>query len=242
MWPEIYYLPSFSFLILFPELSDVRTEALSPAEALTASGGGDPDARRGGTSREPPMKLSESAYARQTAREFMVLGIAALGAYLFFVHGALYLQPGSSARPLTLEGFLLVTTVLYLFLRLMIIVASLYMPRPRPEFVVCPECGKQLEDDSPEGIARHLRITVSPRPTEREVLAAIMLRKAIDEARRSAQKNLAGPSDGVVRVPGDVENLPVPVEEMNRILRDLDHPSHIRGPDDRVRRGPPDPP
>lgn len=167
----------------------------------------------------------------------MVLGIAAAGAYLFFVHGALYLQAGSAARPVTLEGFLLVTTVLYLFVRLLIAVAALYLPRPKPELVLCPECGKEL-DTAPLQDAAHSRLTVSHRPSEREVIAAVMLRKAIDEARRSSQKDLAGPSKDFVTLPGDVENLPVPVDEMDRILRDLDRPRARRPPD----RKPPGPP
>ncbi len=188
------------------------------------------------------MKLSESAYVRTTAREFAVLGVAALGAYLFFIHGSLYLQPGSQARPLTLEGFLLVTTILYLLLRLIFVVAALYYPRPRTELTVCAECGREIEASGHEAEERHRRVTLSPRPTEREVLAAIMLRKAIDDARRSAQKPLSGPRDEVVRLPGDVENLPVPVDEFERILHELDHPRDARGPPERRPRGPPEPP
>jgi len=188
------------------------------------------------------MKLSESRYVRVTAREFAVLAVAALGAYLFFIHGSLYLQAGSSGRPLTLEGFLLVTTIVYLLLRLIFVVAGLYYPRPRPEYVVCPECGRALEDDAPDSLERHQRLTLSSRPTEREVLAAIMLRKAIDDARRSARKDLVGPRDEVIRLPGNVENLPVPVDELERILRELDEPRDARGAGNRRPRGPPGPP
>ena len=187
---------------------------------------------------DDPMKLSESGYVRTTAREFAVLAVAALGAYLFFIHGSLYLQSGSAGRPLNLEGFLLVTTILYLLLRLIFVVAGLYYPRPRTEYVVCPECGKALEDGAPEVLDRHRRVTVSPRPTEKEVMAAILLRKAIDDARRSARKPLSGRQDEVVRLPGDVENLPVSVDELDRILRDLDHPRGAREPSDRRPRGP----
>ena len=188
------------------------------------------------------MKLSESAYARTTAREFAVLGVAALGAYLFFIHGSLYLQAGSSGRPLTLEGFLLVTTILYLLLRLIFVVAALYYPRPKASVTVCAECGREVEANVPEELARHGRVTLSRRPTEKEVMAAIMLRKAIDEARRSAKTPLSGPADEVVRLPGAIENLPVPVEELDRILQDLDRPRNARGPAERRPRGPPGPP
>lgn len=188
------------------------------------------------------MKLSESGYARTTAREFAVLGVAALGAYLFFIHGSLYLQPGSQGRPLTLEGFLLVTTILYLLLRLVFVVAALYYPRPRTEYTVCAECGREIEASARDAAERHRRVALSPRPTEKEVMAAIMLRKAIDDARRSSQKPLSGPRDEVVRLPGDVENLPVPVDEFQRILHDLDHPRDARGTSERRPRGPPGPP
>ncbi len=184
------------------------------------------------------MTLSESGFAGRTAREFALLGIAAAGAFLFFVHGALYLQPGSAARPLTLEGFLLVTTILYLFFRLVFVVAGLYLPRARPEYVVCPECGRQLDDTSPEGIARHHRTALVPKPTEKEVLAAVMLRRAIDDARRSSRHDLRGPGAQGGDLPGDVENLPVPIEEFERILRDLDGGRPPRDPSERRPKGP----
>ena len=188
------------------------------------------------------MKASESGFARTTAREFAVLAVAALGAYLFFIHGSLYLQPGSAARPLTFEGFLLVTTILYLLLRLIFVVASLYYPRARPAYVVCPDCGRALEDDATKTAERHRKHPLSPKPTEKEVLAAIMLRKAIDDARRSARKDLSGPRAHVVRLPGNPENLPLPMDELERILRDLDKPRGSRGSQDRTPRAPPGPP
>ncbi len=182
------------------------------------------------------MTPSESGYVRATAREFALLAIAALGAFLFFIHGSLYLQAGSTARPLTLEGFLLVTAILYLFLRLVFVVAGLYIPQRRPEYVVCPECGRAYDEARLAEIEAH-RATFSRKPTEKEVLAAVMLRKAIDEARRSAQKDLVGPRSEIVRIPGVVENERVPPEEFDRILRQLDASRRDAG--DRRPRGPP---
>lgn len=184
------------------------------------------------------MELSESRYFRSTAREFAVLAVAAIGAFLFFIHGSLYLQPGSTARPLTLEGFLLVTTILYLFLRLLFVVAGFYFPKARPEYIVCPECGRAYDEAVPAEVAEHRRAAVSPRPTEKEVMAAIMLRKAIDEARRSSRRDLAGPRDVVTRLPGEVENASVPPDEFDRILRQLDATKGGRGPSERRPRGP----
>lgn len=188
-------------------------------------------------SHDTGMELSESRYVRQTAREFAVLAVAAIGAFLFFIHGSLYLQAGSTGRPLTLEGFLLVTTVLYLFLRLIFLVAGFYFPRARPEYVVCPECGRAYDEAVPGEAAEHRRTAVTPRPTEKEIMAAIMLRKAIDDARRSSRRDLAGPRDEVVRLPGEVENTGVPPDEFDRILKQLDARGG-RGPSERRPRGP----
>lgn len=183
------------------------------------------------------MALSDSRYLRSTAREFAVLAVAAVGAFLFFIHGSLYLSSGAVARPLTLEGFLLVTTILYLFFRLIFVVAAFYFPRPKTEYIVCPECGRAYDENSPEEVAHHRRTPLSPRPTEREVMAAIFLRKAIDDARRTSRKDLAGPREVVTRLPGEVENASVPPEEFDRILRQLDGRGG-RGPPERKPRGP----
>ncbi len=184
------------------------------------------------------MELRESEFARTTAREFAVLAVAAVGAFLFFIHGSLYLSPGSAGRSLNLEGFLLVTAILYLFLRMIFVVAGLYYPRARPQVVVCEECGRALDPASSGAVARHARTGLTPRPTEKEILAAVMLRKAIDEARQSAQKSLAGPRPNELRLPGDIENAPVPVEEFERILRQLDSRGGIRDPAERRPKGP----
>jgi len=184
------------------------------------------------------MEHSESRYVRTTAREFAVLAVAAIGAYLFFIHGSLYIVPPGTARPLNLEGFLLVTAILYLFLRLVFVVAGLYYPRPAPQYTVCEECGKILDETPPPAATRRPALGPSHRPTEKEVLAAVMLRKAIDDARRLAKKDLTGPEPEHVRLPGDVENVPVPPEEFERILKQLDGPHTSRGPDERRPKGP----
>ena len=188
-------------------------------------------------SRVAAMELSDRRFVRTVARECAVLAVAAVGAFLFFIHGSLYLQAGSTARPVTLEGFLLVTTIVYLFLRLIFVVAGFYLPRARTEYVVCPECGRAYDEATPDAAEHHRRAPLSPRPTEREVLAAIMLRKAIDEARASARKDLSGPS--AIRLPGEVENASVPPEEFDRILRQLDASRGGPGSRDRRPRGPP---
>ena len=72
-------------------------------------------------------------------------------------------------------------------------------------------------------------------------MAAIMLRKAIDEARQSARKDLGGPRDMLTRLPGEVENGGLPPEEFERILRQLDASKGGHEPAGRRPRGPPGP-
>lgn len=188
------------------------------------------------------MKPSDRRLVGHVVREVLLAGAAAVGAFLFFIHGSLYLQAGSAARPLTFEGFLLVTTIIYLFLRLLLAIASLYLPRPRTEYVVCPECGRAYDASAPGEAEAYRRVARSTKPTEKEVMAAILLRRAIDEARRSAQKDLTGPRAEMTPLPGDVENARVPPEEFERVLRQLDASLGGHGPHDRRPRGPAGPP
>ncbi len=216
-----------------------RTEALSRA---TPFGGSEEGTSPQGAACRPTqtaMEQSESRYMERMAREFAVLAVAAIGAFLFFIHGSLYLQTGSVARPLTLEGFLLVTAILYLFLRLVFVVAGLYYPRPEAQLAICPECGKVLDETTPGTPARHAAPAFSRKPTEKEVLAAVMLRKAIDDARRLAKKDLTGPPpSGRPPLPGEVENAPVPLDEFERILKQLDSPRAPGSAEERRPKGP----
>ncbi len=174
-------------------------------------------------------------------RELAILGIAGAGSLLFMVHEGFYFASGSIGFALPARtppwAYLLLTGVLYLFLRMVFLVAGLFFVRERPEYIVCPECGRRLTDTSPDGVEAHRRLELTPRPTEREVMAAIMLRRAIDDARRSARKELTGPIVEFRELPGDVENPPVSLEEFDRILRELDGGRTGR-PSDRGPRGP----
>jgi hypothetical protein len=149
------------------------------------------------------------------------------GALLFVFHHTFYDGKGVTAIDMPLWLFAALVTVLYLFLRMAFIVAGMFFPRKRPEFVLCPECGRELDDASPHGVADHNRIALTPKPTGKEVLAAIMLRKAIEDARRSARRDLAGPRVEVPSLPDDAENMPVSFEELDRILARL---TPTRGP------------
>lgn len=182
--------------------------------------------------------MSASRWRRAAAREGAIVALAAFGSALFTLHQSFY---SGSALHLIDEpawAFLLVTGALYVFIRALFLIGGTFFPRQRPEFILCPECGRVLDDLTPRGVEEHRRIELTPKPTEREILAAVMLRKAIDDARRSSRRDLAGPAAGQGMPPSDVENPPVSLAEFDRILRDLDQSRARRGPGDRRPRGP----
>lgn len=180
---------------------------------------------------------------RAAAREAAILVIAAAGSLLFFIHGTFEPPIGFRMMAITPWVFALLTAVVYLFIRMLFMVGAMFFPRKQPELVLCPECGRYYDDSTPDRIADHRRVELTPKPTEREILAAIMLRKAIDDARRSAKRPLAGPDVTMAELPGEVENPPISIDEFDRILRDLDFSKGPRrGPPDRRPKGPPGPP
>ncbi len=182
------------------------------------------------------MNPANRRWLRLAARELGVLAIAGLSAWLFLIHPELYLN-GTARHDITPANFLVTTAVLFVAIRLVFVVAAMYFTPRRTTFVVCPECGRPVENASPQAVARHHRISVTPKPTEQEVLAAVMLRKAIDDARRVAGKSLAGPSE-VAGLPGDFENPPISLDEFERILRDLDISRGAGRSTDRRPKGP----
>lgn len=176
-------------------------------------------------------------------REAAILAIAAVAAVVFLNHEFFYLRGDFTPYRGPLSAYILLTAVVYLLVRVVFLVAAMFFPRKRPEFIVCPECGRALEDASPHGKAEHRRIALTPKPTEKEVLSAIMLRKAIDDARRSAKRELSGVRVEVPKLPGDVENPAISYEEFKRILEDIDtSAARRRGAPDRRPRGPPERP
>jgi len=186
------------------------------------------------------VSASRSMFARVVAREAAILAVGAIGAVAFLNHEVFYFRSGFTPFDGPPWAYFLLAAVLYLFVRMVFLVAGMFFPRKRPEFVLCPECGRELDETSPHGVAQHNRITLTPKPTEKEILAAIMLRKAIDDARRSARRDLAGPRVEVRELPGDVDNPPLTFEEFERILQDIEFSAaQRRGAPDRRPRGPP---
>lgn len=178
-------------------------------------------------------------------KEITVLGVAAFGSLLFLYHDAFYLQPGYTPPSVSLASYLLVTAVLYLFFRVAFLVVGLFVPKTRRVYVVCPECGRSLETAAhAHGATPRTAAVPRPRPSQREVLQAVALRRAIDEARRSSQHALGGPkpasaSPEAPTASEDVENPPVPPDVFERILRQLDESRSSGGSsDDHRPKGP----
>lgn len=189
------------------------------------------------------MTESGSRFARVAIRESAILAVAVVAAFLFDLHQTFY---SGNVRDLGMPAWvlLLLVVVLYLFIRMLFLIGTMFYTAREAELVLCPECGRLYDESKPGAMETHHRITLTPKPTEREIVAAIMLRKAIDDARRSSTRSLSGPKVVVSDVPpADVENPPVSMDEFERILRDLDF-AHAprRGPQDRRPKGPPEVP
>src|SRR5437879_5045000 len=73
--------------------------------------------------------------------------------------------------------------MVYLFLRLVIVALELRPARGHAELVRCPECGQWLDDPSAAGLEAHRRIELTPKPSRKEIVSAVALRKAVDAAR-----------------------------------------------------------
>ncbi len=130
------------------------------------------------------MKSFQTQEGRFAMREALFLGIAALGAWLFLDHELL---EGGSPPPWSLSEFLVSTIVVYLFLRTIVVVVEMRTPRMHAELVRCPECGQWLDDPTAAGRAKHHQIEMTPKPSEREIVSAVALRKAFDAARVAAE-------------------------------------------------------
>lgn len=182
------------------------------------------------------MNASEQGLVNLAVRELLLLGLLAGAAVLFINHGLLYFTGDTTARSTRPEAYVVTTLVLYLFVRGVYLVLSLRPPRVQGDLVLCPECGQELDDPTPKGLADHHRVPVTPRPTERDVIAAIALRKAVDEARFNAQRRNAGPDPLAALLKIDIENPTSPVQ----VVRGTRAPEDPKGraPTERPKTGP----
>lgn len=112
-----------------------------------------------------------------------MLGIAASAAFVFLNHEALYLDRPFVVSDARIESYLLATAILYLFLRMVLVVAEIRPARKHNELVRCPECGQWLDDPSNTALEAHRRIELTPKPSRKEVVSAVALRRAVDAAR-----------------------------------------------------------
>lgn len=154
------------------------------------------------------MNAFRSRFVEVTVREVLLLLISAVGAWLFFNHEFFYFRPNWQPDQSPLASYVLFTTITYMFIHAVFVIASLRAPRVRAGLELCPECGQPLDDGTPKGIESHHRVALTPRPTEKEILAAIALRKAIDGARIAPQTGRTPPATFVARIPSNVMNAP----------------------------------
>jgi len=121
--------------------------------------------------------------SRFVVREILLVGIAAAAAFVFINHDNLYLSHPFRLSDARIESYSLATAMIYLFLRLVIVALELRPPRSYAP-VRCPECGQWLDDPTTAGLEAHRRIELTPKPSQKEIVSAVALRKAVDAARR----------------------------------------------------------
>lgn len=167
--------------------------------------------------------------SRFVVREALLVGIAAAASFVFLNHEALYLDPPFRIAEARIESYLLATSVLYLFLRLVIIVAEMRPARAHAELVRCPECGQWLDDRSSAGLEAHRRIELTPKPSPKEVVSALALRKAVDAARFGPRS----PPENPVAAP-------ILIRQKSADLAETDLIAALNDPDflERMRHGP----
>ena len=144
---------------------------------------------------------------RSAARELAIVSLAGLASFLFINHENLYLSGPFALSNAPLEAYFLATIVIYLFLRMLITAAGMRPTRIRSGSLRCPECGQPLDNLTAAGLEAHHRIERTPRPSEKEVVSAAALRKAVDAAHLSVRASKAVSRDGVATPTRDLENI-----------------------------------
>ena len=141
----------------------------------------------------------QQANSRFVLREVLTVSLAATVSILLLNYGNLYASGSFRIGNPRIEPYLLVTAVTYLFLRFVGIALALRPSRVHAEPVRCPECGQWLDDPTASGLEAHRRVELTPRPTPKEVVSAVALRRAVDAARLgihrpSDRREASGPS------------------------------------------------
>ena len=144
---------------------------------------------------------------RSAARELAIVSLAGLAAFLFLNHQNLYLREPFALSNAPLEAYFLATIVIYLFLRMLIIAAEMRPTRSPKGEIRCPECGQRLDTLTTAGRKAHRRIELTPKPSEREIVSAVALRKAVDAAHFSARASKVASRDDVTTSARDLENV-----------------------------------
>ena len=169
--------------------------------------------------------------SRLAVREVLFLGLAALGAWLFMNHEILR---GAAPGDYDASQYIVSTVVIYLFLRVIVLAADMRAPKAHAELIRCPECGQWLDDPTARGREAHHRIELTPKPSAKEVVSAIALRKAVDAARLAANPSRIRPIEGGV-TPGQPENvssrdLLAAIDDPDLLERLLHSPQPPKGP------------
>lgn len=140
-------------------------------------------------------------------REFAIVGLAGIASFLFINHQNLYLSGPFALSKAPIEAYFLATIVIYLFLRMLIIAAEMRPTRARIETQRCLECGQRLDGLSTAERDAHRRIELTPKPTEKEIVSAVALRKAVDAADFSARASTVVSRDDIATSARDLENV-----------------------------------
>src|SRR2546422_1473840 len=154
-----------------------------------------------------PLTSFRTRERRSAARELAIVSLAGLASFLFINHENLYLSGPFALSNAPLEAYFLATIVIYLFLRMLISAAGMRPTRVRSGSVRCPECGQRLDTLTAAGREAHHRIELTPKPSEKEVVSAVALRKAVDAAHLSVSASKMASRDGLVVPRRDLENI-----------------------------------
>ena len=171
----------------------------------------------------------QTRFSRSASREVLLVAISGGAAFFFINHENLYLKHFFILSDVRIESYFLATVMVYLFLRLVILAAEMRPARAHAELVRCPECGQWLDDPTSAGLEAHRRIELTPKPSPKEVVSAVALRKAVDAARVGTMQPPADPSEAIT-----------PANQETETFTSHDFVAGLNGPDfvERMRHSP----